>query len=369
MRNFQHQQKGLSLLELMVSLAIGIILLLGLASVYNVASKATAHGETIALTDEVARQVFRRLAYDFERAGYVDPLDAPKVAFKNANPTCETKAKELYIKTLVDFSQESTLNRFKRFVKSGEKHDYLTTIGRLSCGNMQPVKMLDNELVIAYQAAKADGHTDINLKYSNLPEKTKDCYGQIIEPSNDAKMKEASDSAKNGFVVNKYLIGDYGQKDKEPSLLCKVVSTSKSSSDKSKPLARGVHEMVVRFVTTPKETDAKSTLASTEAGRLVTAYKTPQQMNKDLLKDGELGWAAVIGVEVCLITAPPLVDGTNVRTLATQQGAKRPTCARKNNSDDFIDDVDKGDDYNSRFFTRHVRTFSLPNALYLPPKP
>ena len=63
------RQRGTSLLEILVSLSIGLILLMVLASLMVVASNSSKQRSTSELLDETARQVFSRLETDLYRSG------------------------------------------------------------------------------------------------------------------------------------------------------------------------------------------------------------------------------------------------------------------------------------------------------------
>lgn len=357
------KQSGLSLLELMISLTIGLLLLLGLTGVYTLATKATNQNEFIVATDETARQVFGRFARDFEQAGYIDPGDAPKTAFtgdasKGTVAGCTVPIGTVYATLTANNNEKETIHIYRRYKDSAVDNKLLTPIGKISCGGMQPVvgcaKVFDGDpkidsaakckstgegqsIEISYHAMKASDD-----KFSNLPSEAYDCGG-----------RKTNATPQNGFIINRYFLEEDNS---VKSIKCQSNVGAKVT------LERGVQEMTFRYLITSQEKKPKQELFNTESGRVVTNYYTPTQVHA--MAANTLGWAAVVGVEVCLIISTPLTDGSQIASLAAAQGKQRPTCERKANGK-FEDLKDKEDA--NKFYSRHSKTFSLPNALYLSP--
>ena len=84
----KQRQQGISLLEVMISMLIGLILLIALVSLMITATNSSKQRATSELLDEQARQIFTRLENDLYRAGFVDSFtneETLKQAFDGNN--------------------------------------------------------------------------------------------------------------------------------------------------------------------------------------------------------------------------------------------------------------------------------------------
>ena len=87
--NYLNKQRGLSLIELMIAMGLGVLLLLGLVTVFMTANQSSKRRSISENLDETARQVISRLEYDLHNAGYLDPFSsaaAAKAAFDTEDP-------------------------------------------------------------------------------------------------------------------------------------------------------------------------------------------------------------------------------------------------------------------------------------------
>lgn len=75
MKIFRKKQLGVTMLELVVSLGIGVILLTALGRVYVTATSEDAIKTLKGELDESARQIFSTMARDISLAGFVDNFD------------------------------------------------------------------------------------------------------------------------------------------------------------------------------------------------------------------------------------------------------------------------------------------------------
>lgn len=379
----QFLQKGVSLIELMLSLTLGLVILMALGSMYQSASNSNRDNLTISGNSETARQVFLRLEHDFKRAGFVDVYDKPVSPFTGASTAlgvnCPTHA---FVQSNPDWNKRYEIvlgNKnivdigtiYLRWIDDGSSSTntlidldsaFMTPIGYISCGTMRPVFACDSGMVgqpdintrascasgsgnhtieIAYQAAYAGD----NGSFSSLPDSAQDCTYQEV-----AKHASGSNAQyTNGFVINRYYVSQDTSNNNEPSLFCQG-----NASKSPRPLVSGVNEMVFRYIMTAPETDSSKTLRDSSSGSVVTQYQ-----NAAGVEASDLDWSGVVGVEVCLVIA---TTAENI-SLAQAQGNNRPTCARDGNGN-FAADVQK--ERNDRFYERYVRTFSLPNGLYSP---
>lgn len=366
-------QYGISLLELMVALAIGLILLLALASLMIVANRSSHNRTTAELMDETARQVFSRLETDLHQAGYVDPFATND--------------------TLVEAFDMSDANRLARYVRQQARlttadKNQLTLLGRLSQGKLQPVKGCEGELSDSVTGTVCT--TIANSKWHTLQVAYQAVRAQSVISSDLASVstqaqESGTDSNALAGCVNVTANGDYpiivniysfNNADSKVavtgprSLRCmSKIANFKEIDPKDRsaePLMVGIEEMVFRYLVTPDDaTPLSEDLKYPEivSGRSVEKYLSAEEVEKL-----PLGWASVVGVEVCLIVAVQPIDGRRELNMVSVQ-PKVPTCLREKGT--VADTAFKALDsrpsnwQDLREYRRYVRTITLPNSLYL----
>lgn len=393
------KQQGISLIEMMVSMSIGLLLLLGLGSIYVVANKANKDNEILSANAEVARQVFDRLNYDFKRAGFVDLYDSPAKSFVAPSqaelglPTATGVSSSanycpdgapvqvgvMYGSVTGNKKNEDMLKVYKRLIDADPKVDpkdklnkvFLAPISMISCGSMRPVFGCDgsierlgdvsypdvfkratcnsgdrSSIEITYQAARNTSANTIaaTRDLSVLPASAQNCSYDSVDHDN----AEQND----GFIINRYFI-------ENATLKCQGnVKRKGDASPLNVELVQGVQEMAFRYVTTVPETNASVELVNSDSGRVVTEYRTANNVTATAL-----GWSGVVAVEVCLVVSTPILSGAGSSNLSEAQGGDRPVCAR--DAEGNLKPNKEKENANA-FYQRYIRTFSLPNALYAP---
>lgn len=369
------RQRGLTLLELMVALGIGLVLLLALATLMTVANRSSMSRSSAELMDETARQVFSRLETDFRQAGYVDPFD-------NNTTLSETF-------DLSDATRMARYIRQKDHFTSADKSQ-LTLMGRLSGGRLQPVKGCSGTLDPATGNCTTIPDTprhSIQVSYQVVSTAAPAAPANPLAGTARVDREQATSSnalqgcanvnASQDFpiVVNHYFFDstDMGDTVTAPrdlrcdSAISNYQAFQTSAGGRTQvPIQSGVEEMVFRYLVTPTEdtpTSSQVDYANVVSGRSVTEYLSAEQVEAL-----PLGWASVVGVEVCLVIAVQPVDGRKDITMADVQ-PNVPTCLRDagNNADAaFGNDKTRPSNWlDVREYRRYVRTFSLPNTLYL----
>ena len=74
--NYLNKQRGLSLIELMIAMGLGVLLLLGLVTVFMTANQSSKRRSISENLDETARQVISRLEYDLH---YLDAMETSMI--------------------------------------------------------------------------------------------------------------------------------------------------------------------------------------------------------------------------------------------------------------------------------------------------
>lgn len=366
------EQRGISLLELMVALAIGLILLLALASLIMVANRSSQNRTTAELMDETARQVFSRLEADLHQSGYVDPF--------------ATNA------TLTEAFDLKDTTRLARYVRQKERltatdKAQLTLMGRLSQGKIQPVRGCEgaftdsdtgttcvpktdskwHTLQIAYQAVRGEGDNEGLASVSSEKQEDKTDSDAL---SACANIKATADRP---IIINRYFFSSEDSKSvvtKPRELRCNSQRADYISIDSSErrevPFITGIEEMVFRYLVTPDDnTPVADDLKYPEiiSGRSVSNYFSAAEVEAL-----PLGWASVVGVEICLIVAVQPADGQREISMPSIQ-PQVPTCLREAGTKAntaFKSSMTRPSNWRDlREYRRYVRTISLPNSLYL----
>lgn len=178
-------QKGLTLLELIVSLTIGLFLLLAMALTYNIGFRVSQQVSDISNLHNNARAIFERIGRDLSMAGYVDLMDRPfkidepdSTTFKDFNDNqCLTfPPNSSYATHTLDFSKDNVVRMYSRAVDDKTSTDIdrnrLNTIGLISCGQMMPVVGCDGDFSRQQPSARAllpDNESDFARLCRNIP--------------------------------------------------------------------------------------------------------------------------------------------------------------------------------------------------------
>lgn len=375
-----NKQKGLSLIELMVAMGLGVLLLMALTTLFITANESSKRRSTSENLDEVARQVMERLNYDLHEAGYLDPFSsasAAKSAFDLEDPHVLAIYARQKDNLTGNLKEATTLGKFTNgqvvplLGCNGEFKDpprpSLTELATCRDTTLQ----VRQSIQMGYQTVAPD-----NLDKQNIKDKNK----KAPSPSLTSKKQEGdsfSGAGKDcigrdvgdsrGLIVNRYSVRvDKGI----GSLGCSSSATNSEgvASGSWQAIVEGVEEMTFRYLITPaNNTPAGETVNMSEStsGREVLKYLPASKVEEEDLK-----WASVVGVEVCLIVAVEPMDGTKEASFAKVQPSV-PTCARQAGVNAITaeapfsaDEARKRGD--SRLYKRYVQVISMPNSLYIP---
>ena len=373
------KQKGLSLIELMLAMVLGVLLLMALTTLFITANESSKRRSTSENLDEVARQVMERLNYDLHEAGYLDPFSsasAAKSAFDLEDPHVLAIYARQKDNLTGNLKEATTLGKFTngKVVPllgcngefSGSSRPSLTELA--TCINTTP--QVRQSIQIGYQTVAPDNlkNQEIKNKNKTAPSPSLASKGQEFDSlsgaGRDCIGRKVGDP--NGLVVNRYSVRiDNGIGS------CGCSSSASTGSEAGGPwqgIIEGVEEMTFRYLITPaNNTPAGETVNISEStsGREVLKYLSASKVEEEDLK-----WASVVGVEVCLIVAVEPMDGTKEASFAKVQPSV-PTCARQAGVNAITaeapfsaDKARAGGD--SRLYKRYVQVISMPNSLYIP---
>lgn len=365
------KQKGLSLIELMVAMGLGVLLLMALTTLFITANESSKRRSTSENLDEVARQVMERLNYDLHEAGYLDPFSsasAAKSAFDLEDPHVLAIYARQKDNLTGNLKEATTLGKFTngRVVPllgcngefSGASQPSLTELATCNGTNLQ----VRQSIQIGYQTVAPD-----NLQNQSIPDgkkapspsltsKTQE-NNSLSGAGRDCIGRKVGDAA--GLVVNRYSVRiDNGK----GSFGCS------SSAGDWQGIIEGVEEMTFRYLITPaNDTPAGETvnMSKSTSGLEVIKYLPASKV-----EDEELKWASVVGVEACVIVAVEPMDGTSEGSFGEIQ-PNIPTCARQAGLNATAADASFAENRprpagDFRLYKRYVQIISMPNSLYIP---
>lgn len=346
---------GFSMVEVLISITIGLLILIAIAAVYQTAGSLQQQQQSYDEIHAPIKAITGLLKTNITQAGYVDFLDAPYGNFNasGAFDARDTAAVNAFVHDPTLGSVKSPMERlvgglFPIFGCDGQMNDNTYTLAvsappiSSTCGSSDPLK---NSLQVAYQTVPGDVGTSTGSAYASVGTANsvtgegRDCLQQQL-PSGAA----ASSATAMGLVINRFYVAT---KDGINELHCMG-----SGNRSPQPIAQGVEEFVVRY-----QVSSASSISDGLAGGKKSQFLTATQVTADTV-----GWPGVTAVEICIVVA-------NVQTGATgtaQLQPKRPTCSRKtsgSSAGSFADDVTRASG-DSRLWKRFTFTFALRNAIY-----
>lgn len=352
-RQISQRQTGMTLIEVLVALTIGLVILIAIGTSYLNSANLSRQRENQSELNEPAALVMRMLRNDLSLAGYVDifDLDANDQAQAGSlfNPGSELQM-NLYQRIPGPAQLQAPLTQFfpgllPIFGCGGAMAgtpNAITNAGTTvpACGAANATQQ---SMQIAFQAAPSSSATP-NLLRSLLPPNAdtgegRDCNQQDIDPANTK------------FVINRYFI--------TPVNGVNELHCAGSGNATPQPLARGVEEFILRYQTAQPGVAPAAGGVAPVAGGAQSQYLTPAAVAASAL-----GWANVSAVEVCMVSATAVTSGSAATgTVALQP--LRPTCQRDANGN-FNADVARlaGD---NRLWKRFVSVITLRNANYSTP--
>jgi type IV pilus assembly protein PilW len=353
-QRFQRQQ-GMTLIEIMISLAIGLIILLAISATYVTSGQSIRQRQNHATIDDPARVFTRLLRNQIANAGYVDMLDQD-AAGTNANGA-----------SIFQLSDESA-NTFRRenAFRSANPNEpnpawipttpfsvvYKNLPGVFGCnGDMMrtptplglaanPVGALvcnggnatQQTLQIAYQGVARTGSVRNSRSTQAVANATTgeglDCLSQAPDASNP-----------NGLIINRFFVNN------------NTISCLGSGNNIPQPMIDGVQELMFRYQTSPP-------VIGQAAGGTQGAYLTATEVAASPQQ-----WAGVTAIEVCMVLGSDIAQTDGAMTGLAQTQTTRPTCTRQADGQ-FIADVNLAIADRSRLWKRYVNVVSIRNAVF-----
>lgn len=332
MKKFLKKQRGASLLELMVALAIGVILLLALSSVYITANQSSKTRSVEEALDEAARQIFEHLQQDLNMAGFVDVFD------RNADGAFANKIAAIKENDRVG----ANLGRLTEKTIGGAVYEPKSPFEMIYVGLKAVEGKVNNNLTnqaitLRFQNRQLERNT--NTKSRLGMDVARDCNGQEVQVD---------------YVENIYQL-DVANREFE----CDGNGGQNPQRVDPQPLVSNVADLQFRyFMTNPVNTKDTLTMNATVYDSQSGLYIHGNKKTAAEVEQAPLSWSAVTAVEVCVVVgAEPLTSRGNQTVRELQP--RVPLCEGQA--------VDRNDD-DRNLYREYVRILSIPNALYFTPE-
>jgi type IV pilus assembly protein PilW len=364
-----HRQTGFSLVEILVSLAIGLVILTAIGTAYINSTNSTRQREDQAELNDPARIVMRLLRQNLTQAGYVDVFDLQEPG--NSQQPGKKRAALLFGYN-ENFSKGALRNTFVRdpnepggintplsiffpgltpvfgcdgAAAGSDPRTLLTTLPPAvqACGAASPTR---HTLQIAYQGVPLLPLDPTNPVRTNslLPDDPNTGAGRDC-------LQQAVPAGAPPFIINRFSLSPLPiPADESSELRCEG-----SGGANPQPMAAGVEEFVLRYQMSAPGGAANPGAAGSGQAAYISAT---------LVAADPQGWAGVTAVEICMASATPVTRGSAASGTAVLQ-PNRPTCVRGADGA-FLPDVARaaGD---ARLWKRFTTVVSLRNAVVATP--
>lgn len=323
-------QDGMTLVELLISITIGLVILIAIGAAYVNSTNLTRQRENQSELNDPATLVMRMLRRDIAQAGYVDVFDTDTDTNRAQAATLLIPGDEAKLNLYVRATALPVGTPFGQFfpglppifgcdgAMSGTPNAISTTAGpaTLACGTASATQ---HSLQIAYQSASSTVTTSFpsllaaGSATAIAAGDGRDCNQQSLlgAPVGATPARQAK------FTINRYFVAA-SSSDGVNELYC-----SGSGNSITQPIARGIEEFVVRYQT------AQPGAVPAAGSAWVSAPNAQQQYASAATVDGSLsGWSNVTAVEVCMVAASSITGGAAAQG-TTQLQTSRPTCERE----------------------------------------
>ncbi|MBE0589066.1 MAG: PilW family protein, partial [Hydrogenophaga sp.] len=315
------RQSGTSLIEVMVSLAIGLIILTAIGTVYVSSNNVLRQREDQAQLNDPARIVMRLLRQNLMQAGYVDLFDLDAAGNSQAETLFDAKNVDLanmYVRDPAIGTIATPISRFYEgltpvFGCDGAMNNTplgITSVAPPLAPSCGTASATSHSLRIAYQGVPV---TPANAGSSLVPANGNtgdglDCLQQAPATPGSA---DAGTTDGDTLVINQFSLRTTGG---VSQLACRG-----SGAAAIQDVAAGVEEFILRY-----QVAAAGVAASEEAaGGAQSQYISATEVSASAQ-----GWAGVTAVEICFISATDQVTRGAAASGTVVLQPTRPTCQR-----------------------------------------
>lgn len=316
-----NRQSGATLIEILVSLAIGLVILTAIGTAYINSSKSLRQREDQAQLNDPARIIMRLLKQNLTQAGYVDIFDLDQAGNPQAEALFDAKKivlSNMFVRDPALGAIQTPISRFYQgltplFGCDGDMNNTPQGITSAApplvpaCGAANPTR---HTLRVAYQGVPV---TPTNPTNSLAPANANtgdglDCLQQApAVPGSAAAGTPDGDS----LVINQFFLRMTGG--------VSQFACQGSGGVATQDIAPGVQEFVLRYQMAAPGVAANANAAGGIQSRYFSAT--------DVTASAQ-GWAGVTAVEVCIVSATDQVNSGPATEGTVVLQPTRPTCQR-----------------------------------------
>lgn len=279
-----YKERGVSIVELMVAMAIGLVLMLVIASLYVANKRTFRTQDDQSRLQESSRAALDVLGYHIRLAGFVDVADDPARVNTMVDPNnlpwlqkTDTNHTKDMLATF--FDADARYIGIKALMGCDGPFNSVTSVALpWGCSGTGP-----NSITVAYQAQPTVlGGTAVRT--ANTYQDTLGAYNSATGQGGDCGAQDVSGTAalpKGPLAINRFYIDTATNR-----LMC----VGNGDPTKPRPIAEGVEDMQIRYGIIPTTVGAAP--MDSFVGRYVTATNVTD-------------WSRVLAVHVCLLIASP----------------------------------------------------------------
>lgn len=352
------RQSGLTLVELLVSLTIGLVILTAIATAYVNITNSTRQREDEAQLNDPARNVIRMLRQNLMQAGYVDIFDV--------DATNTARAASLF-QAGPGRAQRGLANMYIRDPSTGVINAPLTQLfpgitPLFGCdgamNNSTPNSIITGGATQDCGTGSATRHT-LQIAFQGVPrtptnptnsllaadDTTGDGLDCLQQDPPESPPPPAPPAAAAVVVINRFSVTA------DAELRC-----AGSGAVAAQTIAEGVEEFVLRY---------QMAAPGVRTDGLAAGGTQQRYMSAEEVDASSQGWAGVTAVEICIVMATPAAQGPAAAGTTVLQ-ATRPTCTRDADTGAFDPNIARQAN-DLRLWKRHTSVVSVRNAVFASP--
>lgn len=289
-KNMSHAVRGFTLIELMISLVIGLVIVVAAMSAYLGAAGASKVTDAQSRMNEDAQAALNLLAHEIRMAG-ANPVQASRDAAFRRNPvystyplnaTTASGGSATYTTTPGTYTVSSFSIRGCDQTFSNVTATTATNIDALTCGG---TSTLPDSIAVNYEADK------YNTAALTSGTNGTDCLGNSA-PTISATFSAGTATTATFWVAdNRFYIGYIGNiTTRPPTLYCKG-----NGNNSPQPLVENIEDLQFRYGTmSTTTTSTTATIAGYLTASEITALTTSPN-------DDPTRWGKVLTVSICVV--------------------------------------------------------------------
>lgn len=348
-----HKQQGLTLIELLVAITLGLVILAAIGTAYINSTNILRQKEDQAELVDPARVVMQLLRQNLSQAGYVDMFDVTAPGLTQAVPLFSPGDRALANSYARDSTEVAALGAIiAPFTRTYPGIQPIFGCDGAMTSTPNAVLTGAPAVVATCGAASATRHT-LQVAYQAVaftPANAINSLGAAdVNTGVGLDCLQLAPPAGRSLVINRF---------SAPQPAAGAVSQftcTGSAQNAGQDYAAGVEEFVLRYQVSGPGSLANRRSAGGDQSQYISATQVAASPT---------GWAGVTAVEVCLVSATPNTRGAAAQGTTVLQ-TTRPTCTR-NAIGAFDADIARAAGDN-RLWRRFTSVISVRNAVFVTP--